>query len=101
MELQKQTIILSRLDKIAGQLKDKNLNPHIAVLNKIKGKGNNDFIKSINSYRIYDIRRLDYLDFVILEQFVEVKDKELDDFIISKKFDKDEVPKNWKTHVIK
>lgn len=101
MDFQKRTLRLSKLDVIASELKNQKCNPQIQLLGRIKGRGLNDLIIQREDYKIYDIRRLDYLDYVILEQFIQTKDMELDDFIVSKKFSKEEMPKYWKIRITK
>lgn len=97
----KKTVLLTKLDKIALELKNKKANPQISIIGKVKGRGVNDFVPQREEFKTYSLRRLQHHDYVILEQFVQVKDKELDDYIISKKFKKGEEPPNWKYKIIK
>lgn len=101
MALLKKTLSLSKLDKIALDLKNQKINPQIFIIGKIKGRGINDFIPQREEFRTYAIRRLEHKDYVVLEQFIIVKDKDLDDYIISKKFKKGEEPENWKFRLVK
>ncbi len=101
MDFQKRTIRLSRLDLVAADLKNQKCNPQITLLGRIKGRGLNDLIAHRESYKIYDIRRLDYMDFIIVEQFIQTKDMELDDFVVSKKFNKENLPDKWHIRVTK
>ena len=101
MALLKKTVLLSKLDRIAMGLKDKKVDPRITIIGRVKGRGINDFILQREDYKTHTIRKLEYNDCIILEQFVQVKDKELDDYIISKKFKKGEEPLNWKYKIIK
>lgn len=101
MALLKKTLSLSKLDSIALYLKSQKINPQISIIGKIKGRGVNDFIPQREEFRTYTLRRLEHNDYVVLEQFILVKDKELDDYIISKKFKKGEEPEDWKFKLVK
>lgn len=97
MILSKKTLLLTRVDKILKDLKKIKQPYKLSLLGTVKGIGVND----IDSDHVYLIRRLEYGDIVILERFIRSKDKELDDFIISKTFSKDSVPKTWKFKIKK
>lgn len=101
MDLLKRTVLLSRLDRMAMDLKNKKIDPKITILGKVKGRGHNDFIPEREDYKNYTLRKLEHSDFIILEQLVQVKDKELDDYVISKRFKKGEEPMNWKFKINK
>src|SRR5207253_2925845 len=101
MDLLKRTIFLSNLDRIASEIKNKKGNPQISIIGKVKGRGVNDFIAQREEFKTYNIRKLQYNEIVVLEQFVQIKDKELDDYVLSKNFVKGREPENWKFRIIK
>ena len=49
----------------------------------------------------YDVRRLDYNNFVILEQLVRTNDCDFDNIFTSSKFNKDKEPDNWQIEIDK
>lgn len=97
---QKKTINLSRLENVFFELTKRRKYKAVEVIGVVLGRGYNDVLDN-GKYREYRVRRLDADDFMILEQFVQTKDENIDDFIISKQFDLDHIPANWAYHIMK
>lgn len=94
MSWKKQTVNLSRIDRIVQILKNEGNKYTLSILGKVEGQGLNDILQN-EEWRVYIIRRLDYEDKVILERIIQNNDMELDDFILSYRFYKKEIPDNW------
>ena len=93
----KKTVNLSKIDIIVTELKRKRKEHSLVVLDKVKGRGIND----IDDNNHYLVRRLEFDNYVILEQFIQIKDTDIDDFIVSRVFAVDQEPKSWKAKVVK
>lgn len=100
MSWKKQTINLSKIDKIVENLRQEQIPYIISLLGKVEGKGLNDILEN-EEWRVYQLRRLDYDNKIMLERIIQTNDIELDDFIISKVFYKDECPDEWYYKIIK
>ena len=50
--------------------------------------------------KYYEMRRLEYNDFVVLEQIIRNGDCDFDDFLTSSKFHKDEEPNDWQIEMM-
>lgn len=93
MSYNKNTIRRSEIDKTIELLKEFKTDFKLTTIGVVTGYGlNDDYAKSDK----HEIRKLEYNDFVILEQMVRNKDCDMDDIIISIKFKKDKLPKKWK-----
>jgi hypothetical protein len=97
----KQTIILSRVDAIVALLKQNRVPHKLTLLSRVEGRGADDLYVEKERYRTYMVRKLEFQENIVLEQLVRTKDIELDDYIISKQFCKEYVPKNWHVKVVK
>ena len=97
----KQTLILSRVDAIVGLLKQHNAPHKLSLLARLQGRGQEDLDVAKERYKTYLIRKLEFGYNVVLEQMIRTKDIELDDYIISKQFYKQHVPKSWHVKVVK
>lgn len=101
MSWDKNTVILSEVNKTIELLKEFGVPYKLKVLKKVVGNGNNDdlFVGNKETSRKYDVRRLEYKDKVILEQMNRSADCDCNDVIISLKFNKDKVPEKWEPEV--
>ena len=92
MSWDKNTIRASEIDTTMKVLTELKVEHTIETIGKVRGYGlNDDYAKT----DIHLIRKLTYKNFVVLEQMVRNTDCDLNDVIISEKFDKDKVPKKW------
>lgn len=96
MSWDKNTMNCSEIDKTIELLKELKIKYKVKVLGTVTGYGNNDAYAKSDKHKI---RRLEYNDKVILEQIRRNDDCDENDFIISKKFNKNKTPKNWKIEV--
>lgn len=101
MPYTKNTVNLSRLDTIVHYLKDKGYKPKIVMLGKIQGRGLNDLIPYTTNKKLYFMRKLEYLDKIMVEKFIGTNDEELDDYIFSYEFQEGKFPKDWVTVMYK
>lgn len=101
MNFNKKTLNLSKLDAIAFHLQEKGYSPKIILLDKFEGRGLNDLIPYNEKRKIHFIRKMEYLDKVILEQLIETDDIETDDYIVSYEFQKEKLPSDWQTKLCK
>ena len=88
----KNTINRSEINKTIELLKEFKVDYKLKILGKVRGDGLND---DINGTPEHEIRRLEYNDFVILEQMIRSQDCDIDDVILSFKFEKSKAPKKW------
>lgn len=93
----KKTVNLSKIDLLVRELKRKRKEHSLIVLDKVKGLGIND----IDDNHHYLVRRLEFDNYVILEQFIQIKDTDIDDFLVSRVFMVNQEPRAWKARVIK
>ena len=98
MSWNKNTISLSEIDSTMGVLKDLNVDFRCEEIGKVRGCGLNDYWNYELGEKYYSMRRLIYDDSVILEQMIRVNDCDVDDVIISSKFDKEKEP-DWEIEV--
>ena len=96
MSWNKNTLNVSKLDFAIEILKDLNIPFNCEIIGKVQGFGLNDNYPD----NYYNIRRLTYGNFVILEQMIINDDCDFDDFITSSKFTKDKEPYNWQIEVV-
>jgi len=97
MSFNKNTINISRLDSIAHYLKEKGYKPEIIMIGKVQGRGLNDLIPYNENKKIHFIRKMKYLDKILVEKFIGTNDSELDDYIFSYEFQEGKFPKEWVT----
>lgn len=96
MSYEKQTINCSEIDKTIELLKEFGAEYKLTILGEVQGMGCNDDVDIFDGLsRKHKIRKLEYKDKVILEQMCRNPDCDENDLIVSKKFNKDKVPK-WK-----
>jgi hypothetical protein len=93
----KKTVILSKVDELVRELKRKRKMHSLIVLDKIKGRGINDLEDNLE----YLVRRLEFDNYVVLEQFIKIQDTDIDDFLVSRVFYVDKEPKTWKAVIQK
>ena len=86
---------MSSIDSIVDALYESGVQYKLTILGTVRGSGNNDILD-----KVYTARKLEYHDFVILEQLIKNIDCDADDYFVSVKFSKDKEPKNWKIEVI-
>ena len=101
MSFNKNTVNISRLDYIAHYLKEKGYKPKILLLEKIQGRGLNDLIPYTENRKTYFIRKMEYLDKIVVEKYVGTNDSELDDYIFSYEFQEGKFPEEWDTVMYK
>ena len=92
MSWNKNTLNISTLGSTIEILKDLDLPFNCEIIGKVQGMGLNDPDYPDN---YYNVRKLTYGNFVILEQMIRSVDCDLDDIFISSKFIKDKEPDNW------
>lgn len=98
MSYDKNTRNCSEVDKTIELLKELKIPYKLKILGTVTGNGlNDDYAKTDK----HEIRRLDYKEKVILERMEQNTECDSDDFIISKKFEKNKVPKKWEIEVKK
>ena len=97
MSYDKNTSNISTLDFAIEMLKDLNIPYKCKIIGKVQGVGLNDPDYPDN---YYNVRRLTYGNFVILEQMIRERDCDFDDFITSSKFTKDKEPDNWQIEIV-
>ena len=98
MSYDKNTISISEIDNTIELLKELGIEYKLTELGEVVGYGLNDEYSETDKHKI---RKLEYKDKVILEQMVRTEDCDSDDYIRSRKFDKDKFPKKWKIEVKK
>lgn len=91
MSYPKNTIMFSDITPIVRDLIAKEEKYHLGVLGYVQAEGKNDDTYMIYSYAL---RILIYKGGILLEQMRRTSD-ELDDFIVSEKFNLDEMPDIW------
>lgn len=91
MSWNKNTINLSTLAAVKEVLDDLNQFYIFTVEGEVKGLGLND-----SGDKKYQICRLEYGDYVVLEQMLRSDDCDSNNMLVSYKFKKDKVPKRWK-----
>lgn len=92
MSWNKNTINFSSLNAIKQVLDDLRIEYTLEVKERVIGQGNNDEFFGENPY---ELRRLSYRGFVVLEQIQKTSDCDSDDMIISQKFTRETEPKVW------
>jgi len=90
----KKTINLSKIDDIVFLLIEDNIFHKTSIIEKVVGQGINDLVAGGKRIE-YRLRRLDYEDIIILECITQSYDMSLDDYILSHKFTKNTIPKEW------
>jgi len=93
MSWDKNTIRASEIDTTMKVLTELKVEHSIETIGEVTGYGLNDNYAKTDKHLI---RKLTYKNFVVLEQMRREKDCDSNDVIISKKFNKNKVPKNWK-----
>ena len=96
MSYDKNTVNTSTVDFAIEMLKDLDIPYELETIGKVQGFGLNDLDYPDD---FYDIRRLTYGDFVILEQMNRTNDCDFDDIISSSKFRIDKEPDDWRIEV--
>ena len=87
----KNTVNQSRINSIVDTLIKLNITYTLKEMGSVFGHGLND-----NDSEPHSIRRLEYSDYVVLEQMYRTNDCDTDNVISSHEFKKDKEPKNWK-----
>ena len=95
MSWNKNTTNVSEVDAVIRVLKDLLIPYKVKVIGKFRGRGLNDDIYAEGKDKIYKLRRLQYVDKVILEYVNLDADCDVDDVIHSKTFDLKKEPKDW------
>ena len=88
----KNTIVASAIDFTIDTLKNLGVPYTLTTLGEVNGDGLNDDYFGTGKY---PIRRLEYLDKIILEQMERTYDCDFDDHLKSSQFAKDQEPKSW------
>ena len=96
MSWDKRTINMSHLDMVRELLDDSGFPYTLIVQESVPGFGINDDIPLTGEPKYYDLRRLQYGNWVILERIERTADCDEDDTISSHKFSLWEEPKDWK-----
>ena len=94
MSWDKNTIVFSALSSIKELLDDLNVPYQLSVITRVRGRGINDGAWDEETW--YDLRRLQFGDFAILENIEQDVDCDTDDIILSHKFELTKEPKDWK-----
>ncbi len=96
MSWDKNTTRSTKIDNTIEVLKDLNKTFNIPytleILGKVNARGQNDHYTGTE---YYEIRKLSYGDYVILERMIRQPDCDIDDIITAEKFNKDNIPDNW------
>jgi len=95
MSWDKRTINMSHLDMVMEMLDDSGFSYTLTVEASVIGLGINDDTLT-RELKHYDLRRLQYGNWVILERIERTADCDEDDTISSHKFSLWEEPKDWK-----
>lgn len=95
--MNKHTILLTRIDETIKYLRQYHIHFKLFKILKGIGRGINDIIAIDNepSSKKYILRRLDFQNTIMLERAILIDNNDLDDFIVSYVFKKEEVPKEW------
>ncbi len=96
MSWNKNTDKSTKIDDTIEVLKENNILYTLDILGKVRAKGQNDYYNCVENY---ELRKLTYQNFVIMEQMIREDDCDVDDCIIAVKFGKDNVPENWELEV--
>ena len=99
MSWDKNTISFSNLNIIKEVLDDFEIPYDITIMETVKGRGLNDEYYS-DEPKSYNLRRLQYDKFVVLEHIEQDAGCDVDDVIRSSKFNLDQEPKDWQ-YVVK
>ena len=94
MSWDKNTINMSNLDAVKEILDDLKVKYTLEVKKKVRGYGLNDATFGEED-KVYELHRLAYRGFVILEQIKRTQDCDANDTIISRKFTRETEPKDW------
>lgn len=97
----KKTIDLSCIDSTMEILKKSKIPYKLYKVANIQGMGLNDMVAVLETKRRHIIRRLEYENKIVAEQFIRFQHKDLDDFIISYTFFKKEYPADFKPYLVK
>jgi hypothetical protein len=106
MSWDKNTLNLSEVDSVMNTLRDLGEPFVLHVLGEVQGNGLNDDAWEGEGedahpvLKMYQIRKLEYKNVVLLEQMQRHPDCDVDDVILSFKFDKIEEPKEWKIEIM-
>jgi len=97
MSWDKNTVIVSEIDKTIELLEEFNIKYKLTIIGTVEGYGLNDDLNMFDGVsKNYEIRKLEYKDKVIMEQMIRDEDCDANDYIVSRKFDKSKAPKKWK-----
>ena len=91
MSYNKKIINISKVDFAIEILEDLNIPYNCEIIGKVR--------VMVDDY--YNIRRLDYNNFVILEQLIRTKNYDFDNIFTSSKFNKDKEPDNWQMEIVR
>lgn len=92
MSYNKNTLISSEIGNTIKILDRLKVPYTLTDLGTVRGQGLNDDYEGIDSYKI---RKLEYGDYVIIEQMRRTNDCDTDDYIVSEEFLKNKAPKEW------
>jgi hypothetical protein len=98
MSYDKITVNYSTLDAVKEVLGELNFPFTLRTMQTVQGRGCNDELVGDNDERVmrqYDLCRLQYGDFVILEKIIQTKGCDDYDVIHSYKFRVNQEPKDW------
>ena len=96
MSYDKNTIDISFLDVTKGTLDELDVEYTITYLGEAVGKGVNDIPEMV-----YQLRKLEYRDKVVMERMERTYDCDSDDLRVSHIFEKGEEPKEWPLEIFK
>lgn len=95
MSWDKNTVDCSRLDTYKAILDELGLPYELTVKIAVRGMGLND-----DEDTVYELRRLQYNNFVILERMERTSDCDTDDVITSTQFLLEDEPKDWQYEIM-
>jgi hypothetical protein len=105
MSWDKNTLNFSQIDAVMQVLRDLGESFVLHVLGEVLGNGLNDEVfngeneEGYPALRMYQIRKLEYKNIVLLEQMQRHPDCDIDDIIMSFKFIKGQEPTDWKIEI--
>ncbi len=106
MSWEKYTINLSQINAIVDVLQDVGMDFTLANITSVLGRGVNDeeWVDTADGEpelkgKIYLIRKLEYANYIIVEQMQKTHDCDCNDTLVSIKFDKDKFPEDFKYEI--
>ncbi len=92
MSWNKNTTTSTKIDDTIEILRENDIPYTLEILGKVEARGLND---TYTGTKYYNIRKLSYQNFVIMERMIRQPDCDIDDVIIAEKFNKDNIPEDW------